>query len=140
MPLRHNRLAHSTALRHLQIILHNSHYFLASSSLFFRLYNAVDSKRSLHIFARDWSRTADLWCQKRPLYQLSHNHCPMRKSFGSTEVQLLCFHQRKNNAAKAVVVGCRPSSVDSSAPSIQPPRVRVPSTPSMLFSNCIFVI
>ena len=30
-------------------------------------------------------------------------------------------------------VGCRHSSVDSSAPSILPPRVRVPSTPSMLF-------
>ena len=23
-------------------------------------------------------RTADLWCRKRPLYQLSHNHCPDR--------------------------------------------------------------
>ena len=22
----------------------------------------------------DWIRTADLWCWKRPLYQLSHNH------------------------------------------------------------------
>ena len=29
--------------------------------------------------------------------------------------------------------GCHHSSVDSSAPSILPPRVRVPSTPSMLF-------
>ena len=27
-------------------------------------------------FADDWIRTADLWCRKRPLYQLSHNHCP----------------------------------------------------------------
>ena len=27
-------------------------------------------------FANDWIRTADLWCRKRPLYQLSHNHCP----------------------------------------------------------------
>ena len=40
--------------------------------------------------------------------------------------------------------GCRHSSVDSSAPSILPPWVRVPSTPSMLFfnvysSNFIFV-
>ena len=24
----------------------------------------------------DWIRTADLWCLKWPLYQLSHNHCP----------------------------------------------------------------
>ena len=30
--------------------------------------------------------------------------------------------------------GCRRSSVDSFAPSILPPRVRFPSTPSMLFS------
>ena len=27
-------------------------------------------------FADDWIRTADLWHRKRPLYQLSHNHCP----------------------------------------------------------------
>ena len=27
-------------------------------------------------FADDWIRTADLWYRKRPLYQLSHNHCP----------------------------------------------------------------
>ena len=27
-------------------------------------------------FADDWIRTADLWYQKRPLYQLSHNHFP----------------------------------------------------------------
>ena len=24
----------------------------------------------------DCIRTADLWCGRRPLYQLSHNHCP----------------------------------------------------------------
>ena len=28
-------------------------------------------------FANDWIRTADLWFQKRPLCQLSHNHCPL---------------------------------------------------------------
>ena len=27
-------------------------------------------------FANDWIRTADLWCWKRLLYQLSHHHCP----------------------------------------------------------------
>ena len=26
--------------------------------------------------ADDWIRTADLWNWKRPLYQLSHYHCP----------------------------------------------------------------
>ena len=25
--------------------------------------------------ANDWIRTADLWCRKRPLYQLRHSHC-----------------------------------------------------------------
>ena len=28
-------------------------------------------------FADDWSQTSDLWYQKRPLYQLSHNHFQM---------------------------------------------------------------
>ena len=27
-----------------------------------------------NFFADVWIRTADLWCWKRPLYQLSHNH------------------------------------------------------------------
>ena len=31
------------------------------------------------IFVDDWIRTADLWYQKQPLHQLSHNHCPERK-------------------------------------------------------------
>ena len=35
---------------------------------------------------------------------------------------------------------CRHSSVDSSAPTILPPQVRVPSTPSMLFSLIVFVL
>ena len=26
------------------------------------------------IFSNDWIRTADLWCCKEPLYQLSHNY------------------------------------------------------------------
>ena len=33
-------------------------------------------------FADDWIRTVDLWCRKRPLYQLRHNHCPPRPLFG----------------------------------------------------------
>ena len=28
--------------------------------------------------ANDWIRTADLWCRKWLLYQLSHNHCPYK--------------------------------------------------------------
>ena len=34
---------------------------------------------SVYKFADDWIRTADLWCRRRPLYQLSHNHCPREK-------------------------------------------------------------
>ena len=33
------------------------------------------------IFADDGIRTADLWNWKRPLYQLSHNHCPKQGIF-----------------------------------------------------------
>ena len=36
------------------------------------------SRQNVHIkIADDWIRTADLWCRKRPLYQLSHNYCPI---------------------------------------------------------------
>ena len=38
--------------------------------LYFRLFNTGNIK-----FADDWNQTADLWCCKEPLYQLSHNHC-----------------------------------------------------------------
>ena len=31
-------------------------------------------------FADDWIWTADLWYQKRPVYQLSHNHCQWKKN------------------------------------------------------------
>ena len=29
-------------------------------------------------FAAYWIRSVDLWCQKQPLYPLSHDHCPSR--------------------------------------------------------------
>ena len=45
---------------------------------YFRLFNTVDQKYSsspvtMKKFAHDMIRTADLWCRKQPLYQLSHN-------------------------------------------------------------------
>ena len=46
-----------------------------SRHLYFRLFNAIVRIN----FANDWIRTADLWSQKRPLYQLSHNHFPFLK-------------------------------------------------------------
>ena len=47
--------------------------FLVSFSLLlsFLLYNWWKN------FANVWIRTADLWCQKRPLHQLSLNRCPI---------------------------------------------------------------
>ena len=30
-------------------------------------------------FADEWIQTAGLWCQKRPLYQLRHNHFPLKE-------------------------------------------------------------
>ena len=40
--------------------------------------------------SHDWIRTADLWCWKRLLYQLSHNHC--QKCFVVPSIALLkCF-------------------------------------------------
>ena len=44
---------------------------------YFRLFYAVYSKMFHMNFAGDWIRTADLWNQKSPLYQLSHNHYPI---------------------------------------------------------------
>ena len=38
------------------------------------------SKHSISIFADVCIRTTDLWSRKRPLYQLSHNHCPRADS------------------------------------------------------------
>ena len=54
-----------------------------------------------------------------------------------TNIQLKRFYWNvKNNC----IWGCRSSSVDSSAPSILPPLVWVPSTPSTLFSIYIVQI
>ena len=30
----------------------------------------------VHKLVDDWMQTTDLWCRKRLLYQLRHNHCP----------------------------------------------------------------
>ena len=35
------------------------------------------NKCSIKKFANDWIRISDLWYWKRPLSQLSHNHCPI---------------------------------------------------------------
>ena len=48
--------------------------FPSSFSLFSSFENSWQYIGRYVEFANDWIRTADLWCQKRPLYQLSHNH------------------------------------------------------------------
>ena len=54
-------------------------------------------------FADDWIRTVDLWCRKRPLYQLSHNHCPsgewiitLRKKRKDSIIFTLCTSPLQN--------------------------------------------
>ena len=49
--------------------------------LYFCLFNKIDRKQMFHkiLMMDDWSRTADLWGRKRPLYQLCHNHCPSKQ-------------------------------------------------------------
>ena len=45
--------------------------------LYFRLFYSWQYTNVLYkSFDDDWIRTADFWCWKRLLYQLSHNHCP----------------------------------------------------------------
>ena len=53
--------------------------------LYFHLLNTFDSKLMFNInFANDWIRTPVLLHWKRPLYQLSHIHCP------TSQVNLYC--------------------------------------------------
>ena len=51
------------------------------SFLYFRLFNTQltvnKCSMNIYIFGDDWIRTANFWYWKRPLYQLSHNHCPI---------------------------------------------------------------
>ena len=50
--------------------------------LYFRLFNAVYGKQMFNLnFANDWIQTADHWYWKQPLYQLSHNHSPLKLYF-----------------------------------------------------------
>ena len=51
-------------------------------------------------FADDWIRTADLWCRKRPLYQLSHNHCPTHLFFLPLSLTHSLTHSFKQQSHK----------------------------------------
>ena len=55
-------------------------------------------------FADDWIRTADLWYQKQPLYQLSHNHCPSgSKSFSVQKNKFKINREKIENSEKTKV-------------------------------------
>ena len=50
------------------------------ASFSFRLFDTVDTELN---FADEFIRTADLWYRKRPLCQLSHNHCPRQLCYSN---------------------------------------------------------
>ena len=51
--------------------------------------------KAINKIAYDWMRTADLWSQKRLLYRLRHNHCPLRH-------RELWLHGRKKKCTSVV--------------------------------------
>ena len=71
------------------LLLRMGHYM--PLFLNFCLFNTVDSKCSISIFANGWIRTSGLWNQKQPLYQLSHNHCPNLGFFNLNKTQKKSF-------------------------------------------------
>ena len=84
-------------------------------------------------FADVWKWTADLWGWKRPLYQLSHNHCPslstcnsfanglelLKKSFCLLGLTLPCFFillsQSKVTAVEAATTRTATRTVTTAA-------------------------
>ena len=50
----------------IKVWLHWHHFFKLCQKQ--RIYKSIS-------FSDVWIRTSDVWCRKRPLYQLSHNHC-----------------------------------------------------------------
>ena len=65
----------SNSIDYLSVISAIFKWFLKGHSL----YKSFQSSRQYKVileFADDWIWTADLWCQKRLLYQLSHNQYP----------------------------------------------------------------
>ena len=63
------------ALKNLASIPDFAFFFKKWASFVFSIQWTVN-KFSILSFANDWIWTVDLWCRKRPLYQLSHNHGP----------------------------------------------------------------
>ena len=53
----------------------------------------------VHItFADGWIQTADLWCWKRPLYQLRHNHFPIQILWANKK-----FHKRNKILLASII-------------------------------------
>ena len=63
-----------------------------ASFFYFRFSSQLTAhKCSMQKFADDWIRTADLWCWKRPLYQLSYKHCPWDENITIEAFLYSCF-------------------------------------------------
>ena len=52
---------------------------IASHFLFYFVFPIQLTLNRSYKITNDCIRTADLWCWKRPLYQLRHNHCPISR-------------------------------------------------------------
>ena len=74
-------LIQAMQIMHISVhIRYTEDYYLLPASFFFIFVFSIKltvNNCSIN-FADDWIRTVDLWYQKRPLYQLSHNHWPLR--------------------------------------------------------------
>ena len=73
----------------------------------------------LHIkLADDWIRTADCWCCKPPLHQLSHNHWPDNKDLVFLEL-MFEFYERiystKNSSCRTLDEGQAPVFIGTSS-------------------------
>ena len=58
-------------------------------------------------FDDDWVQTTDLWCRKRLLYQLSHNHCPPRDNFTNDIQKVLLLTIKEVKRQKCYVVSTK---------------------------------
>ena len=82
------------ALDEFEILLQRENGPFPASFSLFLYFQTVESKLVFNTnFDVDCIQTVDLWCLKRPLYQLSHNHCPL---YEICHLTLLKFFEFKN--------------------------------------------
>ena len=60
------------------------------------------------MFINDWIRTAGIWCRKRLLHQLSHNHCLLLMKIGLSRLSHFEFRSERvlYKTTKKKVVSC----------------------------------